>query len=147
MFDNKGSHPFKKTFFYEKFSQTGVGVSRFSYYYSDFIYPIIYEFIYGKKIWIRISQIQYGGGRHHFVKVFRKKTFFFKGWLPLLSNNCHNNDCSQSTWHVPIMIHPIISTLEMSNVMKLFMRARVYICRLKIYVDNGYIMPTLGGWM
>ena len=35
------------------------------------------------KIWIRISQIQHGGGGHHFVKVFHKIPVFFKGWLPL----------------------------------------------------------------
>ena len=39
--------------------------------------------IYGKKIWIRISQIQYGGGGLHFVKVFHKIPVFFKRWLPL----------------------------------------------------------------
>ena len=27
--------------------------------------------------------MQYGGGGHHFVKVFRKIPVFFKGWLPL----------------------------------------------------------------
>ena len=41
--------------------------------------------IYGKKIWIRISQIQYGGGGLHFGKVFPKIPVFFKRWLPLVS--------------------------------------------------------------
>ena len=36
----------------------------------------------GEKIWIRISQIQDGGG-HHFEKVFLKILVFFKWWLPL----------------------------------------------------------------
>ena len=37
----------------------------------------------GEKIWIRISQIQDGGGGHHFEKVFLKILHFFKWWLPL----------------------------------------------------------------
>ena len=60
----------------------GEMVSRFSYSYSDFIYPIIYEFIYGKNLNKDFTNTIRGGGVHHFVKVFHKKTFFFKGCFP-----------------------------------------------------------------
>ena len=36
--------------------------------------------------------------------------------------HCHNSDCSQSTWHVPIIVNLIISTFEMSNVLKLWQK-------------------------
>ena len=58
------------------------GVSPFSYSYSDFIYPIIYELIYGKNLNKDFTNTTRGGG-HHFVKVFHKIPVFFKGWLPL----------------------------------------------------------------
>ena len=51
------------------------GVSRFSYSYSDFIYPIIYELIYGKNLNKDFTNTTRWGG-HHFVKVFLKISFF-----------------------------------------------------------------------
>ena len=60
----------------------GGGVSRFSYSYSDFIYPIIYEFIYGKNLNKDFTNTIRGGGAP-FCESFSKKTFF-KGWLPLI---------------------------------------------------------------
>ena len=60
------------------------GVSPFSYSYSDFIYPIIYELIYGKNLNKDFTNTTRGGG-HHFVKVFHKILLFFKWWLPLSS--------------------------------------------------------------
>ena len=68
------------------------GVSPFSYSYSDFIYPIIYELIYGKNLNKDFTNTTRGGGGHHFVKVFRKIPFFFKGWLPLAAL------LAQSSW-------------------------------------------------
>ena len=48
-------------------------------------YILLYTSSFTVKIWIRISQIQHGGGGHHFVKVFHKILLFFKWWLPLSS--------------------------------------------------------------
>ena len=40
------------------------------------------------------------GGGHPFWKVFRKKTFFFKGWLPLsLSSFHHDHDHDHEEHH------------------------------------------------
>ena len=55
----------------KSFHKRGGGVSPFSYSYSDFIYPIIYELIYGKNLNKDFTNTTRGGGGHHFVKVFR----------------------------------------------------------------------------
>ena len=57
----------------KSFYKRGGGLS-VSYSYSDFIYPIIYEVIYGKNLNKDFTNTIRGG--HHFVKVFHKIPFF-----------------------------------------------------------------------
>ena len=45
-------------------------------------YILVYMSSFTVKIWIRISQIQDGGGGHHFVKVFHKILFFLNDGFP-----------------------------------------------------------------
>ena len=67
----------------KSFHKRGGGVFRFSYSYSDLIYPIVYQFIYGKNLNKDFTNIiRGGGGDHLFVKVFHKKRFFLNDGFP-----------------------------------------------------------------
>ena len=58
------------------------GVSPFSYSYSDFIYPIIYELIYGKNLNKDFTNTTRGGGVTILWKFFIKFRFFLKDGFP-----------------------------------------------------------------
>ena len=56
-----------------------------------------------------------------------KSESWLKQWMAQLLiwfiiKHCHNSDCSHSTCHVPIIVNLIISTFEMSNVLKLWQK-------------------------
>ena len=81
--DKLGKPSFKKNRnFMKSFHKRGGGSLRF-HTLIQISYILLYTSSFTVKIWIRISQIQHGGGGHHFVKVFHKIPVFFKGWLPL----------------------------------------------------------------
>ena len=77
-----GKPSFKKNLDFMKTFHKWGGVSRFSYSYSDFIYPIIYEFIYGKNLNKDFTNTIRGGGVTILWKFFIKNVFFFNDGFP-----------------------------------------------------------------
>ena len=71
------------------------------------------------KIWIRNSQIQDGGGGHHFMNKIHKTVLFFKRWLPLLLTDVNGSPkymlkCHKNRW--PLKVRRFqIQHFEMCN--------------------------------